>query len=41
MQTLAYLAGGVALLVLILAAVRLASDLIEWRTTNIEDDWND
>ena len=41
MQTLAYLAGGVALLALVLIAARLVSDFIEWRTTNIEDDWHD
>lgn len=41
MQTLAYLAGGGALLVLILAAARLASDFIEWHATNVEDDWHD
>lgn len=41
MQTLAYLAGGGVLLVLILIAARLVSDFIERRATNIEDDWHD
>lgn len=41
MTTLAYLAGGVVLLGLILTAARMVAHWLEWHAENIEEDWHE